>query len=97
VTEENGFEGTREEMERAIRRLNVLEYIIVVAAFLLALGGGWAAAFVLSAGTVLPFRLTWAVISLLLLIVPGFFVFGREHLKRQSDRNGADKPHTHNG
>ena len=78
----NGYEGTREEMQRAIRRLDQLGYVILVAAFLLALAGGGAVAYIVSAGTSLPFRLSWAVISLFLLIVPGLIVFGRERIKR---------------
>ena len=97
MSEGHGFEGTREEMEKAIRRLNVLEFVILAAAFLLALGGGWVAAFLLSTGTSLPFRLTWAVFSLLLLIVPGVLVFGREHLRRRPGTESGDEPHTDNG
>ena len=94
---ENGFEGTREEMERAIRRLNVLEYFILAAAFLLALVGGGVAAYILSAGTEVPFRLTWAVISLVLLIIPGFFVFGRDYLERRGGRGQPEEEQMHNG
>ena len=80
VPPEHGFEGTREEVERAIRRLSAFEYVILAASFALALGGGGVAAYLLSAGTRLPFRLTWAVISMGLLIIPGLFVFGRDYL-----------------
>ncbi len=83
MIEDNGFPGTREEMERAIRRLNVLEYLILAAAFILALGGGGAVAYILSAGTSLPFRLTWAIITVLLLVVPGLLVFGRDRFRRR--------------
>ncbi len=84
---DNGFDGTREEVERAIRRLSVFEYVILAASFALALGGGGLAAYLLSTGTRLPFRLTWAVVSMGLLIIPGFFVFGRDYLERcQEDR-----------
>ncbi|MEX0935756.1 MAG: hypothetical protein WD013_02550 [Gemmatimonadota bacterium] len=83
MNNDQNFEGTREEMERAIRRLNMLEYAILVAVVILALAGGGAAAFILSAGTNFPFRLTWGLISLLLLVIPGFFVFGKDYLKRR--------------
>ena len=78
-------------MERAIRRLNALEYLILASAFFLALAGGGVAAYILSAGTQIPFRLMWAVISLSLLIIPGSLVFGRDHLKRrrQAPRHGT--------
>ena len=94
---ENGFEGTREEMERAIRRLSVLEYVIFGAAFLLALVAGGVAAYILSVGTGLPFRHTWAVISLILLIIPGFFVFGRDHLERRNPPVGPGEKQMDNG
>ena len=86
---EDGFEGTREEMERAIRRPNVLEYVILAAAVLLALAGGGVAAYVLGAGTNLPFRLLWALMSLALLLIPGALVFGRDYLsrRREADRS----------
>ncbi len=70
-------------MERAIRRLNVLEYLILAASFLLALAGGGLAAYILSVGTALPFRLTWAIISLTLLVIPGILVFGRDYWKHR--------------
>jgi membrane protein implicated in regulation of membrane protease activity len=76
-------------MERAIRRLNILEYIIIAAAFVLALGGGGLAAYILSSGTALPFRLTWAAISLLLFIVPGLIVFGRNRGRRGARPDGS--------
>ena len=88
---EHGFEGTREEVERAIRRLSAFEYVILAASFALALGGGGVAAYLLSAGTRLPFRLTWAVISMGLLIIPGLLVFGRDYLAaRAEDQPIAD-------
>jgi len=93
----NGFEGTREEMERAIRRLSVLEYVIFAAAFLLALAGGGVAAYILSVGTVLPFRLTWALISLILLIIPGLLVFGRDCLERRNPPVGPGEKQMDNG
>ena len=88
--DQDGYEGTREEMERAIRRLDQLGYVILAAAFLLALAGGGAVAYIVSTGTSLPFRLTWVVISLLLLIVPGVMVFGRDYLRRRGRSDPAE-------
>jgi predicted lysophospholipase L1 biosynthesis ABC-type transport system permease subunit len=82
---DDGYRETRMEMERVIRRLNALELLILVAAVFFALGGGALVAFLLSSGTELPFRPTWAVISLLLFVVPGVAVFGRE---RRTGRKG---------
>ncbi len=75
------YAGTREEMERAIRRLDALEWVILLAAVGFALGGGGLVAWILSAGTGLPFRLTWIVLSVLLLVIPGGVVFLRERMK----------------
>ena len=85
MSADNGFDGTMEEVERAIRRLSVFEYVILAASFALALGGGGLAAYLLSTGTRLPFRFTWAVVSMGLLIIPGFFVFGRDYLERRQE------------
>jgi len=92
VTEGEGFREVRKDMERAIRRLNVLEYLIMVAAVLLALVGGGFVAFLLSAGTDLPLRPTWAVLSLLLIVIPAAVVFGRN---RGRSRNGSDDASEH--
>jgi len=97
VTDENGFEGTREEMERAIRRLNTLEYLILAASFLLALAGGGVVAFLLSSGNALPFRLTWGVVSILLLIIPGLLVFGRDKGGERSGSDPADPSNANDG
>jgi hypothetical protein len=72
------YAGTREELDRAIRRLDALEWVILLAAVGLALGGGALVAWMLSAGTDLGFRSTWIVLSLLLLVVPGGIVFLKE-------------------
>jgi predicted lysophospholipase L1 biosynthesis ABC-type transport system permease subunit len=89
--EGDGFEGTREEMDRAIRRLNVLEYLILGFLVLVALLGGAAVAFMLSAGTDLPFRATWAVLSFLLLVVPGILVLGRDRIRVGARRKERDE------
>ncbi len=83
------YEGTREELRRAVRRLDTLEYLILGAAVILALVGGAVVAFILSAGTDLSFRSTWVVLSLLLLAVPGAVVLVRERRRRRgpSSRN----------
>jgi histidyl-tRNA synthetase len=55
-------------------------------------GGGALVAWILSVGTALPFRLTWAVLSVLLLVIPAFVVFGKEARdrarKRPPEENG---------
>lgn len=93
----NPFEGTREEVERAIRRLNMLEYLILTAACVLALVGGALAAYLISVSTPLPFRPTWVGMSLLLLVVPGVIVFGRDRAERDAGPGRDSGPTADNG
>ena len=69
---------TRRMMETAIRRLNALEYVILGVAMALALLAGALAAWMVESLTGAPFRLTWALSSLLFFVVPGWVVFRRE-------------------
>lgn len=62
---------TREVTARAIRRLDILEWVILAGAALLAGVGGWWVALVASAGIGLPFGPVWVVASILLFGVPG--------------------------
>ncbi len=70
--------GTRRMMETAIRRLNVLEYVILGVAMVLALLAGALTAWMVEGVAGAPFRLTWALSSLLFFVVPGWIVFRRE-------------------
>lgn len=74
-------QGTRRFMQRAIRRLNALEYALLAGAALLALAGGFLAALFLREELGFPLRLTWAVCTVLLFVLPGAAVLGREKLK----------------
>jgi len=78
MSEQDDF--SRDVMERAIRRLNVLEYVILGLAALLALLGGALVGWLLNETLDIPFRLGWALASLLLFIVPGAIVYARENL-----------------
>lgn len=76
-------EIAREVMDRAVRRLDVLEYLILLLALVLALVGGALVAWILSATLGVPFRAAWAVASLLLFVVPGGAVYVRERAHRR--------------
>jgi hypothetical protein len=89
---QNGSPEIQGEVERLIRRLDALEFFILIAAVFFALGGGALVAFLVSTGTELSFRPTWAVVSLLLFVVPGMAVLGRERRKR--DRSGKNRSGT---
>ena len=69
---------TRRMMETAIRRLNVLEYVILGVLMALALLAGALTAWILEIVTGTPSRLAWALSSLLFFVVPGWVVLRRE-------------------
>jgi predicted lysophospholipase L1 biosynthesis ABC-type transport system permease subunit len=75
------IEAVRAVTERAIRRLNVLEYIILTLALGVALLGGALVAWVFSSATDLSFRWIWAVSSILLFVLPGGLVYLRGRRK----------------
>ncbi len=68
----------REVASRAIRRLNILEWVILLMAALFALGAGALVALMVRDLTGAPFRIGWAVASLLLFIVPAVGVHLRD-------------------
>jgi predicted lysophospholipase L1 biosynthesis ABC-type transport system permease subunit len=81
----------RETTRRALWRLNVLEYLILFLALLLALGGGALVAWILSTAADFPFRPAWGLTSLLLFIVPGGSVYLRELRRGRIRRNHGVK------
>ena len=85
---------TREVARRAIRRLDVLEWVIVAVTALLAVGGGGLVALLVVGRSGAGFRGTWIVTSLLLLIVPGVVVLARhrrDERNRTAQEPGADE------
>ena len=76
----------RRMMERAIRRLNVLEYLILGVAMGLALLAGALAAWMAESLMDVSFRLAWALSSFLCFVVPGWIVFRRERRTRAGKR-----------
>ena len=93
MTPSEAHPETRRMMEVAIRRLNALEYVILGVAMALALVAGWLSAWAVGNLTGAPFRLTWALSSLLFFGVPGWVVLRRERragedITKQRDDGG---------
>lgn len=65
-------------MERAVGRLNLVEYVLMGGAAIVALLGGAAVGWILQITAGIPFRISWFVSSLLLFVVPGAAVLRRE-------------------
>lgn len=79
----------REAISRAIKRLNVLETVIIGVAVIIALGGGWLGALLARGMFDLPFRTTWMVLSLVFFIVPGILAWTMERRGRRKQRRKA--------
>lgn len=79
------YQGTIEELDRAIRRLDMLEYLVLGGAVLLALIAGAIGAYLLARGTSLPFFASWVVLSLLFFAGPGGFALWKQR-RRGSGR-----------
>ena len=77
-------------METAIRRLNVLEFVILGVVMVLSLIAGALLAWVLESMIGVSFRLVWGVASLLFFVVPGVLVHRRERLSDDSEQGRAD-------
>ena len=91
---EQKAEAAREAVNWVVRRLNVLEFLILFLASVLALLGGALVGWLLNSSLGLSFRWSWAVASLLLFILPGGFVYLREFRKRgpSPDRVSKSEP-----
>jgi uncharacterized membrane protein len=82
---------TRRMMETAVRRLNVLEYLILTMVMALALAAGALTAWILRSEMGASFRISWIVASLLFFAVPGFLVLRRERRSEVShDTEGSE-------
>lgn len=57
--------------QRAIRRLDILEWVMVLAGVGVAILGGWVIAWIMAGAGDLDFRTTWIGASLLLFVVAG--------------------------
>lgn len=84
------IEAARQAVSRAIRRLNLLETILMGAAVVIALFGGWLGALLAGSAFGLPMRTTWIVLSLMLFVIPGALAWWAERRKRRRARTEAD-------
>ena len=90
-TEAQRSRAAREVMDRAIRRLNILEVLILGGAVAAAIAGGWLTAWLAMNALGAPFRLTWFTASLLLFAVPGVLVWSRE---RRAEKRAKQRRET---
>lgn len=85
----------RATLNRALRRLGILELILLGAAAIAALGGGWLAALLAAKAFELPFRATWIASSLAFFVIPALLALGIERFGRgaakRKDRATGDR------
>ena len=86
--------AARKVMNRAIRRLNVLEWLLLGAAAIASLAGGWLAAVLGRSALGLPFRGTWMTASVLLFLIPGTIAWMAERRSRRAEA-GTDSVQDH--
>jgi len=86
--EEDG--SAREVMDRAIRRLGVLEYLFLGLAAAGALLAGALVAWLAQQSLGWNFRVTWAVMALLLFVVPGTISWWRIRREEQGSTHTHD-------
>ena len=77
---------------RAIRRLDVLEWVIFAGAMVLAIAGGAVVAWLIAPTVGFSFRPIWAVMSVLLFVVPGVIAITRMR-KDESDARRKTQSH----
>jgi hypothetical protein len=75
-------EEAKKALDWVIGRLSVLEYLILFFAMAVALLGGALVSWLLRPVLPLSFRASWALVSLLLFMLPGGFVYLRESRKK---------------
>lgn len=71
---------------RAVRRLEVLEWVLLVGAVVVALGGGALLAALLAAPLGVAFRTLWMAASVAMLVVPGGLALRRARKEERTVR-----------
>lgn len=89
-------EAAKRVTRRAIRRLDILEWVIMGGAVLLATAGGAVVAWLTGEPSGFGFRPTWVVASLFLFIVPGSIALYRLRRDADSWRTTIDRKNEEN-
>lgn len=95
TTSEREARLAREVTTRAIRRLDVLQWLLLAGTAGLAVGGGAVVAWLLSSQVDLPFRATWITTSAVIFVVSGGISLGRllrAHRHAPERRSGIGRP-----
>lgn len=82
-------EAVRAALNRAARRLNILELIVLGAAIIASTAGGWLAALLAGRAFGFPFRTTWVGASLALFAIPALVAFLVEKRRQKTPAKPA--------
>lgn len=82
---------THEVASRAVKRLDIFEWVLLMGIALLASAGGFLVALLLSASLAFSFRPTWVVASVLLFGVPGAIAIRRMRKDEREVRERIDQ------
>lgn len=88
---EREAQAVHEVAVRAIWRLDILEWVILGGAMLLAIGGGAAVAWLIAPTLAFGFRPIWTVMSVLLFVVPGVIAIRRMRKDEREARANTQK------
>jgi hypothetical protein len=89
--EREAAERAQEVAQRAIRRLDLFEGVLIAAGAVLALLLGALVAWVLGGITGIAFRPVWMVASLVLFVVPGALAIRRIRLEERADQRRVER------
>ena len=79
---------TSEVARRAIRRLDVIEWVILLGAVALSIAGGWLVAAILVGREHESHRMVWMMVSVVLLVAPGAAALARFRRDQNEEDDG---------
>jgi hypothetical protein len=83
--EKEAAKVTSEVARRAIRRLDVIEWVILLGAVALSIAGGWLVAAILLGRGHESHRMVWMIVSVVLLVAPGAAALARLRQDRHEE------------
>jgi len=87
--EKEAAKVTSEVARRAIRRLDVIEWVILLVAVALSIAGGWLVAAILVGREHESHRMVWMIVSVVLLVAPGAAALARFRQEKHGKESGG--------
>jgi len=90
--EKEAAKVTSEVARRAIRRLDLIEWVILFGAAALSIAGGWLVASILVGREHESHRMVWMIVSVVLLVAPGAAALARFRQDKREEE--SERLHT---